>query len=62
VIVEEVGRFSLQDLRHYVGYSGFASLDAWHLEVFRLNKGKLPEKGWLYKVTLVQDVERRASR
>jgi len=52
VFVEEEGRFKPSDLGLYVEYSGFSSLQEWIEEIKKLNKGKLPAEGWLYKVSL----------
>jgi hypothetical protein len=53
VVVEEEGEFAPSNLGLYVEYSGFRALGEWTEEICRLNK-RLPEKGWLYKVTLVR--------
>jgi hypothetical protein len=53
VIVEEEGEFAPSNLGLYVEYSGFSTLGEWIEEICRLNK-RLPEKGWLYRVTLVR--------
>jgi hypothetical protein len=52
VLVEE-GKFKSSELSLYVEYSGFSSLQEWIGEIKRLNGGRLPAEGWLYKVTLL---------
>ena len=53
-LVEEEGKFKLQDLGLYVEYSGFSTLEEWIAEIRRLNRGKLPAEGWLYKIALLK--------
>ena len=52
VSIEEEGCFNPLDLGPYVDFSGFTTLEEWLKEIRRLNKGKLPRKGWLYRVSL----------
>lgn len=51
VFIEEVGNVDPYALGVSVEYSGFESLKEWFDEIKRLNKGTLPQKGWLYKVS-----------
>jgi len=37
----------------WLTHSGFSNSDEWLEEIKRLNKGRLPEEGWLYKVELL---------
>jgi hypothetical protein len=53
VIVEEEGVFTRHNLGLYVEFSGFNTLQEWIEEVWRLNK-RIPERGWLYRVTLIR--------
>jgi len=53
-IEEEAPVFHLNTLRKYVGESGFQTVDEWIEEIRRLNGGKLPTAGYLYKVTLIE--------
>jgi len=53
VLVEEERKFKPQELGLYVEYSGFSTLEEWIGEIERLNGGRLPAEGWLYKVTLL---------
>ena len=53
VVVEEEGEFAPGDLELYVEYSGFSALQEWVDEIRRLN-GRVPAKGWLYRVTLAR--------
>ena len=54
VLVEEEGKFKPQELGLYVEYSGFSTLEEWIEEIRRLNRGKLPAEGWLYKIALLK--------
>ena len=49
------GRGKVQASRSglYVEYSGFSTLEEWIGEIKKLNGGRLPSGGWLYKVTLL---------
>lgn len=42
----------------FVEYSGFTSLEEW-LEVIKIPYRYLPQKGWLYKVKLVESTHKR---
>ena len=53
ILVEEEGKFKPQELDLNVEYSGFNTLEEWIGEIKRLNGGRLPSEGWLYKVTLL---------
>jgi len=53
ILVEEEGKFKPQDLGLYVKYSGFSTLEEWIEEIKRLNGGRLPAEGRLYKVTFL---------
>jgi len=53
VTVEEEGAFAPHGLELYAEFSGFNTLQEWVEEIGRLN-GRLPEKGWLYRVTLAR--------
>jgi len=45
--------FKPSQLTIYVEYSGFSTLEEWIKEIEKLNRGRLPAEGWLYKVTLL---------
>jgi len=53
VEVKEEGIFNPSELKPYVRHSGFKSISEWIEEIRRLNGGKLPAIGWLYKVSLL---------
>ena len=53
ILIEEEGVFKPSQLHLYVDYSGFSTLEEWIKEIERLNRGRLPAEGWLYKVTLL---------
>ena len=50
--IKEEGQFTPYGLWIFVEFSGFSSLKEWVEEIKKLNKGKIPAKGWLYKVIL----------
>ena len=54
VVIEEVGPMPPSQLGPYVEGSGFATLAEWIRAIRDLNKGQLPEAGWLYRVRLVR--------
>ena len=56
VVIEEIGEVdpSSNNLKPYVGKSGFGSVSAWRKAIVDLN-GTVPDRGYLYRVRPVND-------
>lgn len=50
IFITEVEEIKPSQLGEYVGSSGFLTYYDWIDEIKRLNRGTLPESGWLYCV------------